>query len=335
MPKSANTLLYYIHHHGNGHLQRATFLVPIVQHTCTVEIVIASDAFYPAVMAAFPDIRIHRLNSKWDDQHTQGQRTFDAAFEGMPFTRNARQRAALFVTILYERNITHFLSDVSAELTIQARSAGVRCLMQRHSGDISIDPTQVFAYQCAECLFAPFPQEIEDPDFIFADKTCYLGFIASPAQLTASMDNGITIVHADVCLVRKLCELLNPQSVEITVIGCENPSVEGVRWLGKVADVAAAITSKVVICSGGNNLISELMVLGKSLLVLPEPRPYDEQRAKAAGLVRAGWAQHLETTDLQYPDRVHAKIEKARATTTALRPSHWAESFDHLIQKVM
>lgn len=335
MPKSANTLLYYIHHHGNGHLQRATFLVPIVQHTCTVEIVIASEAFYPAVAAAFPDIVIHRLNSKWDDQPTQGQRTFDAAFEGMPFTRNARQRAASFAAILHERNITHFLSDVSAELTIQARSAGVQCLMQRHSGDIGADPTQVFAYQCAEFLFAPFPQEIEAPDFVFADKTCYLGFIASPARLTASMDNGITIVHPDASLVRKLCELLNPQSVQITVIGCEGPSLEGVRWLGKVADVAAAITSKVVICSGGNNLISELMMLGKSLLVLPEPRPYDEQLAKAAGLARAGWAQYLDATDLQYSDRVHAKIEKARANTTTPRLSHWAESFAHLIHKVM
>jgi len=44
-----------------------------------------------------------------------------------------------------------------------------------------------------------------------------------------------------------------------------------------VKDISEVIVGEVVISAAGQNTIAELLSLGKRLILLPEPRPYDEQ----------------------------------------------------------
>ena len=66
--------------------------------------------------------------------------------------------------------------------------------------------------------------------------------------------------------------------------------------LGRVEDISEVIAGEVVISAAGQNTIAELLSLGKRLILLPEPRPYDEQVVHAEVLANQNVALLAQET---------------------------------------
>ncbi|QPG04580.1 hypothetical protein IT774_10060 [Salinimonas marina] len=340
MPTFTNTLLYYVHHQGAGHIQRAKSLVPALEEQFTVVFVVGSPQMQTQLQQEFAHLACECLPSKWTDSTESVERTFDSAFEGVPCTRAATQRALTFINLLSAYQARLFISDVSAELTILARGAGVPVIMQRHSGNTDEDPTQIFAYECAEALYAPYPKHIEDPQFAFADKTRFLGFFS---ELSTNRQDvvrrGITLVTSSGEGVDALLPVLEQLQLPIWVVGCDGTNTSQITFLGRVDDISVHLPTDIVVCSGGNNLLSELLLLGKKLIVVPQPRPYDEQDYKAMQLAEHGYAIHMPRQQISQPAQWQQALQQASSIDTsrvnALANPHAAEQFAALIKDLL
>ena len=279
-------ILYYIHHHGFGHITRFRKLKPELEKFSTVEIVSQDKS----IAKMYPRNRFYQLRAK---EKSINRRTFDSAFEGIPLSKDSINRVLSFVSILEESKPDIFISDVSAELTILARSCGIKTMMMRHSGNIETDITQVFAYECADKLFAAYPEDLELDNYPYHGKTEYLGFLNN--EKLFSFDNridGYTIIHPDRKVISQIVSVL-PQDVVIDVYGCDSTPVRGTNWFGRVPNVVDRIITDKVIASCGNNLVSELIQARYKCAFVPEDRPYDEQFAKAKALNNINVATYI------------------------------------------
>ena len=344
MNKQKPKILFYIHHHGKGHLSRAQLLIPIIEKFAHVTLIIAQDDFLPAVKCALPERKIVTLPSKWSSSDVGKKRTFDTAFEGVPLSAQSTLRASFFVNHLQKEAYEGFISDVSAELTIYARGAGIPVLMQRHSGDISIDPTQVFAYQCVNALYAPYPRQLEADDYAFFNKTYFLGSLVTSKNNSAHHYNGISIVHSDHEVINAICEALLPIELPITAIGSERSHLhhlDKITYYEKVSDITHSANTDIIFCSGGNNTLCELLAAGKKLIVIPEPRPYEEQTAKAIKLSDINAAVHLPKAELANGENIIKALKASNDIKTdtindmfdTSSSSQWEQSFENLIRE--
>jgi UDP-N-acetylglucosamine transferase subunit ALG13 len=147
------------------------------------------------------------------------------------------------------------------------------------------DPTQVFAYELADHIVAHFPASLEQADYQFAFKTFYSGYISQYAgreriQSRHSDLNNITVLLGyDNYDTLVLTNITKDHDRTFTIIGNkrEYDLAKNCTQLGRVSDISKAIAGEIVISAAGQNTIAELFSLGKRLILLPEPRPYDEQ----------------------------------------------------------
>ena len=340
MNNCTSTILYYIHHHGSGHLQRAKSLLAALPDHYQVVLLVASESMQDKVQGTFPTLYCECLPSKWPADAVPTARTFNRAFEGVAYTPEAGNRAQVFCTLLLAHKVDVFISDVSAELTILARAAGVPCIMQRHSGNTAIDPTQNYAYECAEALFAPYPQVVENEDFAYQFKTHYLGFFSPQFQAhEPASRRGLTLISTDPAWVASVLAGLSQINLPIWVVGCDGPSTSHIHYAGFCQNITQHVPTDIVVCSGGNNLLSELIIMGKKLIITPEPRPYDEQVVKANRLAQGGYAVMMESQDMLHPSLWQQAIQHAAkidiSRTSALVNPHAAAQFAALIKDVL
>ena len=80
-----------------------------------------------------------------------------------------------------------------------------------------------------------------------------------------------------------LKNITGDQNIQFTIVGNKQDYDlnKNCILLGPVKDVSEVIVGEVVISAAGQNTIAELLSLGKRLILLPEPRPYDEQAVHA------------------------------------------------------
>jgi UDP-N-acetylglucosamine:LPS N-acetylglucosamine transferase len=115
----------------------------------------------------------------------------------------------------------------------------------------------------------------------------YAGRGANPSSPSAT--NTVTILLGyDNYEVSVLKKITNDHNTQFTIVGNkrEYALAENCTLLGPVNDVSKAIAGEVVISAAGQNTISELLSLNKRLILLPEPRPYDEQAVHADALAK-------------------------------------------------
>ncbi|MCW8092339.1 hypothetical protein [Alteromonas sp. ASW11-130] len=335
---SSGKIGWYVHHHGNGHLQQANRLIPYLNSHKPI-LFCAVESFAKRLREAFPRLQVYVLPEKYSkprDRNTT--RTFANAFEGTPYAGSATQRAAFFTSILQKERISLFISDVSAELTILARGAGVKTVMFHLHGNVMKDPTQVFAYECAAALFAPFPKALEDSHYAYEDKTYYLGWLApyGPPTQESEPDDTLTIIHSHHQWVVKMVNALATQVKHIHVIGTTIdgiPNVTSTQYVNRLVD---KVKSKNVIIAGGNNLVGEMVQAGKKIMIAPEPRPYEEQYYKAKAMEREGWAVCLDFTSYEPSENeilnAYAQLKQLKPIPTQHSPDDIARRFTQIIE---
>lgn len=278
------TIFYFVHAHGNGH--RATFnlLYPELSAFFNV-IAITTNSEITRYLHRKCDVQVLELPPKYPADFEIPQHTFSKAFEVTPYTIEPAERAKALAEAIECYKPKAFYCDGVPELAIMVRGMGVPVVLVHLPGNIMSDPTQVFAHELADHIIAHFPSFLEQENYQFGSKTFYSGYMSqySGHGLTCSncsdTENVAVILGYDNYDVSILKNITKDQDTLFTIIGNKEVFDLGrnCKQLGHVKNISEAIVGEIVISAAGQNTIAELLSLGKRLILLPEPRPYDEQ----------------------------------------------------------
>jgi len=310
-------IVYYVHHHGSGHIAQFYSFAPHLLQKFRIHVIAAAKHVVSQIEAmALEHVTTSLMPSKWSATTSEGfVHTFSRAFEGVPYRQEPAIRSRWLAELFINEKPALFLSDGSIELSIMARSMGVRTVFVHLHGHFKQDPTQVFAHEVSDALIAPYPVEMEDKTYPYKDKTFYTGYF-SKYQLNdraVATDERVSILLGyDNASREVLSRITENASYSFSVIGNKMPVIEreNVRAYGRVDDIKKYITGEVVITAAGTNSIAELLTLGKKLILLPEDRPYDEQLHTAELLAQHEYAV-LARADMT-SEQWHDAIEHAR-----------------------
>jgi len=278
------TIFYFVHAHGNGH--RATFnmLYPALSVFFKV-IAITTNSGITEYLNEKHDVHVLELPPKYPADYVIPAHTFSKAFEVTPYEIEPAVRAkALAEAIEYYKPKALYCDGVP-ELAIMTRGMGVPVVLVHLPGNMMGDPTQVFAHELADHIIAHFPSSLEQANYEFISKTYYSRYISQYAGYEIkpskrSDSNNVTILlgydNYDESVLKNMTK---DQNTRFTIIGNKRDYDldKNCTLLGRVEDIGAVIAGEVVVSAAGQNTISELLSLGKRLILLPEPRPYDEQ----------------------------------------------------------
>ena len=278
------TIFYFVHAHGNGH--RATFnmLYPALSVFFEV-IAITTNSEITGYLHKKHDVQVLELPPKYPAGYEIPAHTFSKAFEVTPYAVEPAGRAKALAEAIVRYKPNAFYCDGVPELAIMVRGMGVPVVLAHLPGNVMNDPTQVFAHELADHIVAHFPSSLEQTDYQFASKTYYSGYISQYAGRELKPSNRSDINDVTILLGYDnydesiLKNITKDQNTQFTIIGNKRDYDldKNCRLLGRVEDIREAIVGEVVISAAGQNTIAELLSLGKHLILLPEPRPYDEQ----------------------------------------------------------
>lgn len=282
-------LFYYVHHQGLGHLKLFQRLKPALENLFDIHIIVHS-----AELAGKLDsyTKVHTLSPKIDPSASHFDHTFSKAFEGVPYGKFPVQRAGELTELVRQYSPALFISDGSAELAIMMRSFGIPVVYNHLLGVKDADPTQVFAYHCADIISAFFPDNLELDGYAFGAKTKYFGFLSDHTSVQQSLPNTVSIIlGSDKTLEKFIPDIASEIDADIQVIGESHDVSEypRVKKLGHVDSLETLSMGDVVITSAGLNSLSDLIAMHKHIIAVPGKRPYDEQYWNAVQCERAGY----------------------------------------------
>ncbi|PWW66855.1 glycosyltransferase [Actinokineospora spheciospongiae] len=283
-------IAYYVHHHGSGHRHRA---VSIARRLRTPVVGLSS--------APEPD----GWPGEWvrlpDDADGVDTATADVTAHGtlhwVPLGHQGlRARMAAVSAVLARPDVRALVSDVSVEIALLARLHGVAVVVMAQPGD-RLDPAHRLAYDAAERLLAPWPARPQ-PGWpaSWTAKAVHLGAVSrfddrtapdppGPGRVLALWGTGGTEVGAAEVIAAAEAtpgwewEVAGPPSAE--------PGPGNLRWRGWLADPWPALgAAGVVVTHAGQNALAEVAAARRPAVVIPQPRPFGEQRATAAALSR-------------------------------------------------
>lgn len=315
---------WYVHHHGRGHLTRLLAVAPHVDAEIACFSSLAEPPGLPAncswTMLDRDDDPLPRVVGGGDGRDPA---TADPTAGGMlhwaPLRHPGhRARLAAIVAALAATPVDAFVVDVSAEVALLVRVLGVPPVLVTQPG-VRDDPAHRLAFRAATAIVAPWPGDLMRPRHLapFADRTVFTGGISrfagrpvghgrgdSRDVLVLSGGGGASATRADVARAA-------------SATGRTWRSLGGDAWTPDPWDDLTR--ADLVVSWAGQNAIADLAAAGTRAVVVPQPRPFGEQRATARALDRAG----LAVTSPRWPDpgRWPALLERA----ALLRPdwSRW------------
>ncbi|WEH35101.1 glycosyltransferase [Streptomyces sp. AM 4-1-1] len=281
---------YYVHHQGRGHLHRA---MCVARHTRT-----------PITgLSSLP--RPESWSGEWvrlpfDTDPGAPQPVRDPGAGGrlhwVPLHHDGlRARMGAIADWITRTAPSLLVSDVSAEVTVLARLMGVPVVVSDMRGDRS-DPAHALAYDIADCLMAPWPEELPEPGrpLRWRRKTVHTGAFSryddrprpAPARPKGPP--------------RQVLVMLGAGGSDISAAQLRDAARATPRWdwqvLGGTGPTWCAdpwpllTTADVVITHAGQNAIAECAAARRPAVVIPQHRPHEEQHATARALDTAGLA---------------------------------------------
>ena len=297
------TIFYFVHAHGSGH--RATFnmLYPALAIFFKV-IAITTNNEISGYLQKKHNVQVLELPPKYPPGYEIPEHTFSKAFEVTPYAVEPAGRAKALAEAIEHYKPKALYCDGVPELAIMVRGMGVPVILVHLPGKVTNDPTQVFAHELADHIVAHFPSSLEQEYYPFASKTYYSGYISQYAgcelkRSDLSDINNITILlgydNYDESVLKNITK---DQKTKFTIVGNKRDYDldKNCLLLGLVKNIREAIAGEVVISAAGQNTVGELLSLGKRLILLPEPRPYDEQVVHAEVLANQNVALLAQET---------------------------------------
>jgi hypothetical protein len=284
---------WYVHHHGRGHLTRMLAIAPHIDRRVRV----FSSLEPPSQL---PD------NCAWtildrDDTHLpdgRNPRDSDPTAGGMlhwaPLEHPGHLRRLTTIAASLDRHqVGAFVIDVSVEVTLFVRLLGVRPVVIAQPGRRN-DTAHQSAYRAAEAIIAPWPQAVLEPDHLhaFSDRTVYTGGISRfddlrPPPGSVHGDGGVVLLGGAGGASTSATEIERAEAstgIPWTILG-DNP---GGTWSDD--PWPSLLSARVVISWAGQNAIADIAAASVAAIIVPQPRPFDEQLETAQAVRRAGLA---------------------------------------------
>lgn len=284
---------YYVHHHGDGHRQRALAIARELGEGITLLGTGLAGRTGGIDAVDLPDDRVAG-DFCGDDRSEKALGERPQALHYAPFDHDGvRRRVAAIAGWIAEAQPRLLVVDVSVEVAMLARICSVPTVYVRLGGMRNDRPhTDAFASACA--LLAPFHAALEDP--------------ATPPAIVCKT------FHAP-GIVRSVPAAIVDENLVLVVLGRGGGTADGKRWAdaaravpwyrwevlgpcsvpadtppnlrlrGWIDDADAAIAGAgLVVGAAGDGLVSAVLAHRRPFLCLPEERPFDEQFSKARGL---------------------------------------------------
>jgi len=281
---------WYVHHHGSGHEVRACTVVPLLAD----EVVCFSSR-----PLDIPTASVRRLPLDVEPPTTAwhaAQPTPTALHYAPLGVAGLRRRMGMMAAWMAESDPAAMVVDVSVEVTLLARLLSIPSIVVRQHGRRT-DPPHRTAVDAASLLLAPYPEWLEEPwvPDAMRDRTVYTGGFSRFDHRDADRDAARSALglDADVQMVVVLPgqggrvgwpvheAAAATGSWQWVVLG-DMPAGPHVTTPGWVEDpwpwLAAA---DVIVSHGGHNAIMESIGSGRPVIIVPQDRPFDEQRHKA------------------------------------------------------
>ncbi|PKZ65958.1 hypothetical protein CYJ73_07325 [Gordonia terrae] len=272
---------YYVHHQGRGHCSRATAVAGQIG-TDVVALTSASlcDPAFSEVISldrddADPepsDVDVNGL-LHWAPRHDAGLRT----------------RMAQVAEFVAERTPAAVVVDVSVEVTLFLRLLGVPVIVTAQPG-VRDDLPHQLAYRAADAIIAPWPAELYQPGWLreHLSKTVFTGGISR-------FDGRPPVSHptfASDVLVLTGAGGEHGLPHPATTLADELPG-RTVVGLGPAFDTWVddpwpfLCSARVTVIGAGQGSVADAAAAGRPAVVIPEDRPFAEQRATGDTLSRS------------------------------------------------
>ncbi|WP_420142996.1 glycosyltransferase [Sphingobium sp.] len=285
---------YYVHHHGDGHRQRAIAIGQSLGGTT----LLGTGLTGKTGNLPFLDLPDDRIDDGFAGiDHADRPSSLHYA----PFDQEGiRQRSAMMAMWIAQSRPRLMVVDVSVEVAMLARLASVPTVYVRLSGT-RLDAAHLDAFRGATALLAPFHEALDDDDIPawVRKKTFYAPGIIPPASISQNARDGAVLIvlgrGGGISDGERWAEIARatPER-QFRIIGsCTVPTLlpDNLELGGWVDDADAQIAAAaVVIGAAGDGVVSAVLAARRPFICLPEPRPFDEQVSKARRLDAVGGA---------------------------------------------
>jgi predicted glycosyltransferase len=293
---------YYVHHHGDGHRQRA---LAIAAHDPQRIVMLGTGLAGRTGGIRAIDLPDDRMPDAQAFDGVDGTASRPHALHYAPLDHHGvRARMGLIAAWIAEAKPALLVVDVSVEIALLARLCATPVTYIRLSGRRD-DAAHCEAYRASSLLVAPFASQLDDrrlPQWV-RDRTVYCPGIASPSRSAATPDprrvlvvagrggaplNGSEVAAAAAATPGHRWRVIGPAERPIR---CPD-NLEFSGWVENASDEIAV--AEIVVGAAGDGLVNCVIAAGKPFICCPEPRPFDEQVAKARGLQACGAAIVIE-----------------------------------------
>lgn len=287
-------ILYYVHHHGGGHRSRAREIC----RQLAADVTVLSSLPCPANLTSWehPGTRRRWVTLPPDtgdgvDPATRADhRDPDAAglLHWAPIGHPGLQaRHAALLACIADVSPSLLVSDVSVEIAGLARISGVPTVVVLLPGQRT-DAAHRWAFGLSRGLLAPWPRPPALPEWLkpWTSRTFFAGGIgvgsdepvgtraAGDARNARTSDPSRRVLVAFGAGGRPERELREAAAATPGWIwDLPGPAGDGEVWRRRLAD------ADVVVAHAGLGTVADLALARRRAVVIPQPRPFDEQRA--------------------------------------------------------
>lgn len=287
-------IAFYVHHHGAGHFTRT---VQIIRHLKGFSITLLGSNLKPYQHLLPENVAIVHLpmdTQTENDKYYQEGNAVEVLHYAPLNVKGISNRVAILTHFFQSISPLLLVVDVSVEVTLLARLAGIPTIVMRQHG-LRDDPPHLMAYQSAELLMAPFPAAISPRSAKWiTDKTKYVGGFSrfdksnsaaeKPRHVAVIVGSGGTSI--DSAFIAFLADAA--RDFHFYIIGKIDGKATAqphVTYYGHQDEPGMLLAQcSIVIGNTGHNTVMEMASLNKRFIGIPESRPFDEQLDKARAI---------------------------------------------------
>jgi hypothetical protein len=321
---------YYVHHHGDGHRQRALAIAQAAPDGFTL-----LGTGLAGRTAEIPCLDLPADHPSAAAAHTGIGDSLHYAPCGHG---GIRQRMAMLSAWIAQARPALLVADVSVEVAMLARLTSTPMVYVRLAGHRHDQP-HLDAFRAALAIIAPFHSDLDDPDTApwIRDKTSYFPGLSGASRGAPEPGGGVLVVGGKGGAALNGAALAAAAAAtparNWSAIGRVTPAAHAPRnlaiagWVETADEEIAA--AGIVVGHAGDGVVNAVIAAGRPFICLPEPRPFDEQMVKAARLRAAraaivldswpdaaawpGLLRRAESLDLRAIRRLHDPDGAAKA----------------------
>ena len=273
---------YYIHHHGSGHLHRALAIQHQAETSITGLSTLPRPSGWQGDWLQLPD------DAGLADLDGSGENSDDrTAAERLHYVPlhhpGLRRRMRMLSQWIDRYEPTAIVVDVSVEVALLARLHGVPVITMAQPG-VREDPAHSLGYAVSAAVLAPWPTgasriwQVEAPTALV-----HLGAISRFAPASG-----------DVQVIRRRVVVLNGTGGTSFGPAARSARASSPAWDWVILDRIAGTwvddpwpllcSAEVIVSHCGQNAVAEISAARRPAILIPQDRPFGEQRTLAAAL---------------------------------------------------